>query len=113
LIAQDVDGLMMAGRCISGDFLAHSSYRVTGNAVAMGEASGITAALAAREQIAPHEVAWQRVHEAVARARAEPCTLPITSISNEADFIAASSHAIIEPRSQPEHNTDSCGGFPP
>ncbi len=25
----------MAGRCISGDFIAHASYRVTGNAVAM------------------------------------------------------------------------------
>ena len=25
LIAADVDGLMMAGRCISGDFIAHSS----------------------------------------------------------------------------------------
>ncbi|MBL9208856.1 MAG: FAD-dependent oxidoreductase, partial [Opitutaceae bacterium] len=35
LIAADVDGLMMAGRCISGDFIAHSSYRVTGNAVPM------------------------------------------------------------------------------
>lgn len=32
LIAKDVDGLLVAGRCISGDFLAHSSYRVTGNA---------------------------------------------------------------------------------
>ncbi|MEM1135546.1 MAG: FAD-dependent oxidoreductase, partial [Bacteroidota bacterium] len=40
LIAKDVGGLMMAGRCISGDFIAHSSYRVTGNAVAMGEAVG-------------------------------------------------------------------------
>jgi hypothetical protein len=28
LIARDVDGLMMAGRCISGDFIAHASYRV-------------------------------------------------------------------------------------
>jgi hypothetical protein len=44
LIARDVDGLLMAGRCISGDFLAHSSYRVTGNAVAMGEAAGRMAA---------------------------------------------------------------------
>lgn len=44
LIARDVDGMLMAGRCISGDFLAHSSYRVTGNAVAMGEAAGRMAA---------------------------------------------------------------------
>ncbi len=44
LIAKDVDGLLMAGRCISGDFIAHASYRVTGNAVAMGEAAGRCAA---------------------------------------------------------------------
>ncbi len=44
LIARDVEGLLMAGRCISGDFLAHSSYRVTGNAAAMGEAAGRYAA---------------------------------------------------------------------
>ncbi|MFH1918961.1 MAG: FAD-dependent oxidoreductase, partial [Planctomycetota bacterium] len=47
LIARDVDGLLMAGRCISGDFIAHSSYRVTGNAVTMGEAAGKAAAIAA------------------------------------------------------------------
>jgi len=58
LIAKDVDGLMMAGRCISGDFIAHSSYRVTGNAVAMGEAAGVIAALAAASKRLPHEVAW-------------------------------------------------------
>lgn len=44
LIAKDVKGLMMAGRCVSGDFHAHASYRVTGNAVAMGEAAGKYAA---------------------------------------------------------------------
>ncbi|MDO4573701.1 MAG: FAD-dependent oxidoreductase [Planctomycetia bacterium] len=44
LIAKDVEGLLLAGRCISGDFLAHSSYRVTGNAVPMGEAAGNYAA---------------------------------------------------------------------
>ena len=58
LIAQDVDGLMMAGRCISGDYLAHASYRVTGNAVAMGEAAGAVASLAAKSGRLPHEVQW-------------------------------------------------------
>jgi hypothetical protein len=58
LIARDIDGLMMAGRCISGDFIAHASYRVTGNAVAMGEAAGVTSALAATSKRAPHEVSW-------------------------------------------------------
>lgn len=59
LIAKDVDGLMMAGRCISGDFVAHASYRVTSNAVAMGEAAGVTAAIAAVSKRLPHEVEWK------------------------------------------------------
>lgn len=58
LIAKDVDGLMMAGRNISGDFIAHASYRVTGNSVAMGEAAGVTAALAATTRRMPHDVPW-------------------------------------------------------
>ena len=44
LQAKDVEGLYLAGRCISGDFYAHSSYRVTGDAAAMGEAAGQAAA---------------------------------------------------------------------
>ena len=63
LIAKDVDGLMMAGRCISGDFTAHASYRVTGNSVAMGEAAGAVAALAARSRRLPHEVDWNEAAE--------------------------------------------------
>ena len=43
-IAKDADNLFMAGRCISGDFYAQASYRVTGSAVAMGEAVGKAAA---------------------------------------------------------------------
>ena len=54
LVAADVDNLLLAGRCISGDFLAHSSYRVTGNSVAMGEAAGAAAALAAARGVSPH-----------------------------------------------------------
>lgn len=60
LLARDVDGLMMAGRCISGDFIAHASYRVTGNAVAMGEAAGVTSALAAEQRALPHEIPWPK-----------------------------------------------------
>lgn len=58
LIAKDVDNLMMAGRCISGDFVAHGSYRVTGNAVAMGEAAGNVAAYAAAHAQLPRDVRY-------------------------------------------------------
>jgi len=69
LIAKDVDGLMMAGRCISGDFIAHASYRVTGNAVAMGEAAGVTSALAAASKRAPHEVSWSEASALLPKVR--------------------------------------------
>lgn len=61
LMAKDVDGLVLAGRCISGGFIAHSSYRVTGNAVAMGEAAGVTCAVAAANGVFPHEVPFEEL----------------------------------------------------
>ncbi len=69
LIAKDVDGLMMAGRCISGDFIAHASYRVTGNAVAMGEAAGATSFLAATTKRMPHEIDWAEVKPVIQKSR--------------------------------------------
>lgn len=58
LIARDVNGLLMAGRCISGDWLSFASYRVTGEAVTMGEAAGLAAALSARQGVHPHQLPW-------------------------------------------------------
>lgn len=66
LIAQDVQGLLLAGRCISGDFLAHASYRVTGNAVAMGEAAGILAALSAKSGTPLTEIPWPAARDSLA-----------------------------------------------
>ncbi len=61
LVAKDVDGLMMAGRCISGDFYAHSAYRVTGNSVGMGQAAGFAAAAAVKDNVLPHEIDWAKL----------------------------------------------------
>lgn len=61
LVAADVDGLLMAGRCISGDFVAHSSYRVTGNSVPMGEAAGLAAAESIKRGVLPHELDWNEI----------------------------------------------------
>ena len=68
LVARDVDNLALAGRCVSGDFFAHASYRVTGNAVPMGEAAGIGAALSARAGVRLSELDGTKVRdEMVAR----------------------------------------------
>ena len=48
--------LLMAGRCISGSSVAHASYRVTGDCVAMGQAAGTAAALALRQGIPPSQL---------------------------------------------------------
>lgn len=65
LIAKDVDGLLLAGRCISGDFIAHSSYRVTGNAAVMGQAAGVCAALAVKADCLPQDVSFVAVKESM------------------------------------------------
>ena len=44
MIPVNREGLLVSGRCISGDFAAQASYRVTGNCIAMGEAAGKYAA---------------------------------------------------------------------
>ena len=47
-VPKGVDGLMTAGRCISGTHRAHASYRVMSICMAMGQAVGVAAALCAR-----------------------------------------------------------------
>ena len=56
LICRDIDNLMRAGRCISGDRIAHASYRVTGNAVDMGFSAGKAAAKFISEGKTPHSL---------------------------------------------------------
>lgn len=50
LIARDGKNLLMAGRCFSSDQLALSSARVSTTSCMMGQAAGITAALAVQRQ---------------------------------------------------------------
>ncbi|QDT18219.1 FAD-dependent oxidoreductase [Alienimonas californiensis] len=77
LVAADVDGLLTAGRCLSGDFFAHASYRVTGNAVATGEAAGVAAAVASKRSVMPHDVRWEDV------------AAPLAAVRDEAEALAA------------------------
>jgi threonine dehydrogenase-like Zn-dependent dehydrogenase len=69
LLPRGVDNLLTAGRCISGDHIAFASYRVTGNAVATGEAAGLAAAMAVRDGIDPSDIAMPEFLEALQRMR--------------------------------------------
>jgi len=48
LIPKGVRNLLVAGRCLSSDRLANSALRVQASCMAMGQAAGAAAALAAR-----------------------------------------------------------------
>jgi hypothetical protein len=58
---QGTEGLIVAGRCISGTHEAHSSYRVMPIVMATGQAAGICAALASRRSLQPREVPAREV----------------------------------------------------
>lgn len=53
LVPEAVDGLLLAGRCISGTHLAHANYRVMPICANMGQAAGIAAALCCVQGIQP------------------------------------------------------------
>ena len=50
LIVRDFHNLLVAGRCISGDRMAQSAYRVQAPCMAMGEAAGTAAAIQTRKK---------------------------------------------------------------
>ncbi|MFF5446380.1 FAD-dependent oxidoreductase [Streptomyces sp. NPDC012888] len=56
LLPRGLDRLLVAGRCISGDHVAHSSYRVMPISMATGQAAGVCAALAATGGVRPRDV---------------------------------------------------------
>jgi len=67
LMPKDVDGLLVAGRCMSGTHEAHSSYRVMPIVMATGQAAGVCAALAARRNALPRAIAVEDVQRELAR----------------------------------------------
>jgi len=65
LVPLKVDGLLTAGRCISGTHRAHATYRVMGVCIGIGEAAGVAAALCARKGVNPRELHYSEVQRAL------------------------------------------------
>jgi len=63
LIPKGMKNLLMAGRCLSADRVAHSSARVMGTCMAMGQASGTAAALCAVDKICTEELSVLKLRE--------------------------------------------------
>lgn len=56
LVPEKLDGLLLAGRNISGTHMAHSNYRVMPICANMGQAAGVAAALCAKQGIEPRQL---------------------------------------------------------
>ncbi len=71
LLPAGVDGLVVAGRCISGTHEAQASYRAMPICVATGQAAGVCAAIASRGRISTQEVAAPAVQDELLRQGAD------------------------------------------
>ena len=67
LLPRETDGVIVAGRCISGTHEAHSSYRVMPVSMATGQAAGVCAALAVRRKQAPRAISAADVQDELIR----------------------------------------------
>ena len=67
IIPEKMDGILVAGRCISATHVAASAGKSMGNCMATGHAAGIAAAMASREGIQPRELDVARLQEALRR----------------------------------------------
>jgi hypothetical protein len=63
LLVRNFDNLLVAGRCISATHEAHGSTRVSGTAMALGQAAGTAAAMACSEASPPRRVAISRLQQ--------------------------------------------------
>ena len=65
LVPEKVDGLLLAGRCISGTHKAHSNFRVMPICANMGQAAGIAAALAVKLNCQPRDVPVEEIQKRI------------------------------------------------
>lgn len=63
LMPVGMDNLMVAGRSLSSDRVAHSSARVMGTCMAMGQAVGTAAALCVKQNVSPKELSIPQLRE--------------------------------------------------
>jgi hypothetical protein len=63
LIPERIDNLLVAGRCISADFVTQTIIRIIPTCMATGQAAGTAAALAATQKTRPRDIDRSRLQE--------------------------------------------------
>ncbi len=66
-----IDGLLVAGRCISSEQQPYESHRAMVPIMAIGQAAGVAAALAAQSNIAPRKLDARAVQRTLVAQGAE------------------------------------------
>jgi glycine/D-amino acid oxidase-like deaminating enzyme len=66
LVPREVEGMLVAGRCLSATHDAHASVRSIGQCIAMGEAAGTAAALATAENVPAGRVSTDTLRDHLA-----------------------------------------------
>jgi hypothetical protein len=65
LIPEKVDGLLLSGRNISGTHMAHSNFRAMPICAGIGEAAGVAAALAVKNNVKVREVTATEIQKII------------------------------------------------
>jgi hypothetical protein len=71
MVPKKVDGLLVAGRCMSSDQIAYESWRAMAHIFAIGEAAGVAAAICAEDGIAPRGMDVKKLQKRLIEAGAE------------------------------------------
>ncbi len=65
ILPKNIDNLLVAGRCISGDKIAHTSFRNMACCVATGQGAGVAAAVSIRDGVPTSKVDIRKVQQAL------------------------------------------------
>ncbi|MCY2955223.1 MAG: FAD-dependent oxidoreductase [Planctomycetota bacterium] len=65
IVPEKLEGLLMAGRCISATHVAAAAGKSMGNCMATGHAAGLAAAISAKKGIVPREVNLRELRDAL------------------------------------------------
>lgn len=63
LVPQKIDGLLLAGRCISGTHMAHANFRAMPICANMGQAAGVAAAMCVEQDIQPRALKVEQLQQ--------------------------------------------------
>jgi hypothetical protein len=85
LLPREIDNLLVAGRCLSATHEAQASARNSAQCMAMGEAAGVSAAIALSQSIQPRDVDLRQLRDELLEEGVilEPVDVDISELNNE------------------------------